>query len=125
LLSIAAMTDAPDAPAELDPQSSVPPYKQIASWLRVRIAAGKYGPRDPLPSRQELRETFGVANATAGAAIRQLVSEGLVVSRQGSAVFVRPVVADNLDREREIRAIRALIAEALTRLDTVTGGGSR
>ena len=74
---------------ELDPDDSRAPYLQVAGLLRAAILTGRYAPGDRLPSGPELATQLGVARMTVQQAIRLLRSEGLVVSRQGSGVFVR------------------------------------
>lgn len=74
---------------ELDPDDPRPPYQQVANTLRAAILTKKFEPGDKLPSGPELSEQFGVARMTIQQAIRLLRDEGLVVSRQGSGVFVR------------------------------------
>ncbi|OZM72661.1 GntR family transcriptional regulator [Amycolatopsis antarctica] len=74
---------------ELDPDDPRPPYQQVANALRAAILTKKFLPGDKLPSGPELSDRFGVARMTVQQAIRLLRDEGLVVSRQGSGVYVR------------------------------------
>jgi DNA-binding transcriptional regulator YhcF (GntR family) len=80
----------------LDPDDPRPPYQQVANALRAAILTRKLAPGEKLPSGNELAQRYGVARMTVQQAIRLLRDEGLVVSRQGSGVFVR---------ERTARAI--------------------
>src|SRR3954451_2023272 len=73
----------------LDPDDPRAPYVQVASALRAAILTKKLQPGDKLPSGNQLAERYGVARMTVQTAIRVLREEGLVVSRQGSGVFVR------------------------------------
>jgi len=73
----------------LDPNDPRPPYVQVASVLRAAILTRKYTPGQQLPSGPELAATYGVARATVQSALRILREEGLIVSRQGSGVYVR------------------------------------
>ncbi|RBM19400.1 GntR family transcriptional regulator [Prauserella sp. PE36] len=73
----------------LDPDDPRPPYQQVANALRAAILTRKLGPGDKLPSGPQLADRYGVARMTVQQAIRLLRDEGLVVSRQGSGVFVR------------------------------------
>jgi DNA-binding transcriptional regulator YhcF (GntR family) len=75
--------------AALDPDDPRPPYVQVASALRAAILTKKLQPGEKLPSGSQLAERYGVARMTVQTAIRELRAEGLVVSRQGSGVFVR------------------------------------
>jgi DNA-binding transcriptional regulator YhcF (GntR family) len=80
----------------LDPDDPRPPYQQVANALRAAILTRKLAPGEKLPSGAELAQRYGVARMTVQQAIRVLRDQGLVVSRQGSGVFVR---------ERTARAI--------------------
>jgi len=57
--------------------SDVPPFRQVADVLRMRIESGDLGPRRRLPSIAELVEEHGVARSTAARAQQVLVDEGL------------------------------------------------
>lgn len=73
----------------LDPDDPRPPYVQVANALRAAILTKKFVSGDRLPSRNELAKIYGVAPMTVQNALRELRDEGLIVSRQGSGVFVR------------------------------------
>lgn len=74
---------------ELDPDDARASYVQVASVLRAAILTGRYAAGDKLPSGPELAAQFRVARMTIQQAVRLLRSEGLIISRQGSGVFVR------------------------------------
>lgn len=74
---------------ELDPNDPRPPYQQVANALRAAILTRTITPGEKLPSGADLAKRYGVARMTVQQAIRILRDEGLVVSRQGSGVFVR------------------------------------
>jgi DNA-binding transcriptional regulator YhcF (GntR family) len=61
----------------------------VASALRAAILTRVFHPGDKLPSRAELAKKYSVAPMTVQNALRELRDEGLIVSRQGSGVFVR------------------------------------
>ena len=73
----------------LDPDDPRPPYQQVANALRAAILTRKLAPGEKLPSGNELASRYGVARMTVQQAIRLLRDEGLIVSRQGSGVYVR------------------------------------
>ena len=73
----------------LDPDDPRPPYVQIANALRAAILTRSLAPGEQLPSGSELARRYGVARQTVQQAFRVLRDEGLIVSRQGSGVFVR------------------------------------
>jgi len=63
-------------------------YLQIAQKLLHDIETKKLLPLEKLPSEYELTQLFDVSRVTVRQAIRVLVDQGLVVSRQGKGVFV-------------------------------------
>lgn len=73
----------------LDTDDPRPPYQQVASALRAAIKTRKFQPGEKLPSHSELSDHYKVARMTVQQALRVLRDEGLIVSRQGSGVFVR------------------------------------
>ena len=74
---------------DLDPDDPRPPYQQVANALRAAILTRTFQPGEKLPSGPELAKRYGVARMTIQQSIRLLRDEGLIVSRQGSGVFVR------------------------------------
>jgi DNA-binding transcriptional regulator YhcF (GntR family) len=96
----------------LDPNDSRPPYVQVANAVRASILTKQYEPGDQLPSGSQLAETYGVARMTVQQALRLLRQEGLIVSRQGSGVFVR----ERMGRPVELRPVieSAFAAEGVT-----------
>jgi DNA-binding transcriptional regulator YhcF (GntR family) len=73
----------------LDPDDPRPPYRQVANHLRASILTGEFKPGDQLPTGGQLSEMYGVARMTVQKAIQILRKEDLIVSRQGSGVFVK------------------------------------
>jgi len=66
----------------------VPPYQQIADWLRQQIIAGELRPGQVIPSEKDLVDLFGVARTTARRTVALLREEGLVrtVPQRGTYV---------------------------------------
>ena len=73
----------------LDPDDPRPPYIQVANVLRAAILTRKLEPGERLPTQADLAERYGVARMTIQQSLRVLREEKLIVSRQGSGVFVR------------------------------------
>lgn len=71
---------------ELDPDSSVSRYRQIADQLAAAILDQRPGVR--LPSETEIVAHLKVSRATATQALRDLEQRGLVTRRQGRGTFV-------------------------------------
>jgi GntR family transcriptional regulator len=74
----------------IDRQWDEPVYAQVAGILREQIAAGKIEPRRPIPSIRTICETYGIARATAGKAIRVLADEQLIRRVPGKGWYVIP-----------------------------------
>jgi DNA-binding transcriptional regulator YhcF (GntR family) len=74
---------------DLDPDDPRTPSQQIANVLRAAIKTGRLKPGARLPSQPELAKRYGVARETVKSALRTLTVERLIVSRQGSGVYVR------------------------------------
>lgn len=99
----------------VDPRSPTPLYAQIASRLRIAVAAGELGPGDALPSVRRLATQLRVNPATVVQAYRDLESEGFVEMRQGAGTFVRELPPARRSSERVRQAtvlVRQLIANA-------------
>jgi GntR family transcriptional repressor for pyruvate dehydrogenase complex len=64
--------------------------EEVASALARELASGPLGPGDRLPTEQMLVARFGVSRAVVREAISRLKSDGLVVSRRGSGLYVAP-----------------------------------
>lgn len=60
----------------------------MAAQIREAIGAGRLKPGERLPTEQQLIVSFGVSRTVVREAIAALRADGLVVSRQGSGVFV-------------------------------------
>ncbi|SDT28709.1 GntR family transcriptional regulator [Microlunatus soli] len=74
---------------DLDPDSDRTTSQQIANAVRAAILLGVFAADEKLPSQHELAARYGVARETVKAALRILHGDKLIVSRQGSGVFVR------------------------------------
>jgi GntR family transcriptional regulator, transcriptional repressor for pyruvate dehydrogenase complex len=66
----------------------VPAYKVVSEELERLIVSGRLKPGDPLPTEQELSDSFGVNRSTVREAIRQIEQEGMLERREGRRLFV-------------------------------------
>lgn len=81
--------------------SGQPAYKRVADELRGEIASGIWPAGSKLPSIAQLELRFGVSEQPVRAALRLLLSEGLVEGRAGSGTYVRdPGALMRLTRSR-------------------------
>jgi DNA-binding transcriptional regulator YhcF (GntR family) len=73
----------------LDPDDSAGAAQQIGRQLRAAILTHRLAPGEKLPSQPDLARHYGVARETVKRALDSLRADRLIVSRQGSGVFVR------------------------------------
>ena len=73
---------------EIDKDSPVPPYRQVAAFLRAQIERGELPPGRRLPSIAALVQTYGIARTTAAKALRVLVDEGVAEVSPGMGTYV-------------------------------------
>ncbi len=66
-----------------------PMYLQIAEDVRRSVARGEYRPGQVLPPERVLMEKFSVSRVTVRRALKELVDESLLESRQGSGYTVQ------------------------------------
>ena len=100
---------------QIDPRSPVPLYAQIASRLRLAIAAGEIATGVSLPSVRQLAARLRVNPATVMQAYRDLEAEGFVEMRQGAGTYVRDIEAQRRAGERADQAValvRRMVADA-------------
>jgi len=67
---------------------SKPRYQQLKDLIIGRISRGELGPRDRVPSENELVEAMNVSRMTANRALRELTDEGYVERIAGRGTFV-------------------------------------
>src|SRR6201996_3805234 len=68
-----------------------PPYLQIVRQIAEQIRSGELAPGEPIPSTRQIRDTYGVAMATAGRVRQKLSTDGLIVTEPGKpATAPRP-----------------------------------
>lgn len=63
---------------------------RLAAVLQARIESGEWPPGHRLPTEQQCIEQFGVSRTVVREAVSRLKSMGLLLSRQGSGMFVAP-----------------------------------
>jgi GntR family transcriptional regulator, transcriptional repressor for pyruvate dehydrogenase complex len=86
--------------------TQAPLPEEVASALARDLAAGPLRPGDRLPTEQMLVARFRVSRAVVREAISRLKSDGLVVSRRGSGLYVAPPA-----RSRSFRLDAAALAD--------------
>ncbi|MEO8552348.1 MAG: PLP-dependent aminotransferase family protein, partial [Kofleriaceae bacterium] len=72
----------------LDPALDAPLFLQLANAIAGDIHAGRLRPGDALPGTRVLAQQLGVHRNTALAGYRELLAQGLVLTRSGGGTFV-------------------------------------
>jgi len=72
----------------ISPRDGVPIYLQIVKQVKYLVASGLLAPGDQLPTVRRLASDLLVNPNTVARAYRRLESEGVLVTRRGSGVFV-------------------------------------
>ena len=96
-------------------RDGVPIYVQLINQIKYLVASGKLTAGEQLPPVRKLAEQLLVNPNTVARAYRELETEGLVTSRQGSGVFVSEGVSPLARREQNRilqERIDVLLAEA-------------
>ena len=92
---------------QIDTQSGVPYYRQVIEQVKFAIARRQLAPGDQLPTVRQLAVDLSVNPNTVVRAYRQLETEQILRTQQGSGTFVsskRPPV-DQLERRRMLDQI--------------------
>jgi DNA-binding GntR family transcriptional regulator len=74
---------------EVDKQSYIPAYVQLAQIIRRGISGGAHPPGSRLPAESALAKRYGVSAMTARQGVSLMVKEGLVRRVQGSGTYVQ------------------------------------
>ncbi len=72
----------------IDKNDPTPLYYQIAQDMRAKIASGRWGPEDKLPSENQLTAQYGVSRIAVRQALAELEKDGLIVKRRGKGSFL-------------------------------------
>ncbi|MGD2110533.1 MAG: GntR family transcriptional regulator [Phycisphaerae bacterium] len=72
----------------IDPNSSVPIFEQIASYVRRSVAAGVYKSGEMIPSLRAMALDLTVNPNTVQRAYEELEREGLIEARRGRGMYV-------------------------------------
>lgn len=76
--------------SELDRDSEVPLYFQLAAALKVKLEVGNWEAGTRFASEREIEEEFKVSRAVIRPALDLLVGDGAIVRIKGSGAFVAP-----------------------------------
>lgn len=77
--------------AILKENTGIPLYVQVVAELRAKISDGDYLPGAKIPPEFQLCEEFGVSRITIRRAVKTLVDERLLYTKQGKGTYVHAV----------------------------------
>jgi GntR family transcriptional regulator len=96
-----------------------PIYQQLADLLAARLLDGEPAEGDPMPSVRALAGQYLLNPLTVNRALQALGDEGLVETRRGLGMYVRPGARERLraaERERFLEHEWPRLRERLKRL---------
>jgi GntR family transcriptional regulator / MocR family aminotransferase len=93
-----------DFTINLDPQATLPLYRQLYEELRSRILSGKLTPGQKLPSTRSLSKSLSISRATVTQTYEQLLSEGYLQTTLGSGTFVCQQLPDDFNNAIPIQS---------------------
>jgi len=82
-----------DVAFQPDRSAAEPIYRQLGSYLRALVAAGRLVPGEKLPASRELALSLGLSRNTVNQAYQSLIDANVVVSHVGQGTFVASRVA--------------------------------
>ncbi len=98
----------------INPSLGKPIYLQIIDQIRHAMGSGYLNPGDKLPSVRDMATELTVSPNTVVRAYRELESEGLIATRQGSGTFIARKMQSHTP-EHQYRILKPLIGQLVTR----------
>lgn len=77
----------------IQPQSSVPIYRQIGDQIRRLVAGGQLAPGTVLPSVRDVAATYAINPMTVSKAYSQLEAEGVLQRQRGKGMAIAALAA--------------------------------
>ncbi|MEW6108732.1 MAG: GntR family transcriptional regulator [Nitrospirota bacterium] len=71
-------------------------YVQLYCILRELIESGEWPAGTMIPSEKELRQAYGISNATVKTALSHLSNQGFLVRKQGKGTFVNDRIKEGM-----------------------------
>jgi GntR family transcriptional regulator len=101
----------------VEPQSSVPIYRQIVEQVRMAVAGGRLRVDERLPGVRELADELSINLQTVQKAYAELVRDGTLEQRRGTGTFVAPHTAkakSSIGKNALEERVRQLVRDART-----------
>lgn len=101
----------------ISPKDGVPIYRQIIQQVKYLVASGRLSPGEEIPPIRTLAKQLIINPNTVARAYRDLESEGIVESKQGSGTSISENGLSPLARKEKISILTdrcdALVSEAM------------
>jgi GntR family transcriptional regulator len=97
----------------LNPDSSIPIYKQIAQWIESEILNGHLEEDQKVFSQYQLADMFTINPATAAKGINLLVDEQILYKKRGLGMFVTSGAKKAIQYKRKNETLMSLITELI------------
>lgn len=94
----------------------LPIYQQLADQLAARLLDGELTEGEPMPSVRTLASTYLLNPLTVSRALQALGDEGLVETRRGLGIYVRPGARQKLKSVARERFLKDEWPQLRTRL---------
>ncbi|MFD1203762.1 MULTISPECIES: GntR family transcriptional regulator [Sporosarcina] len=101
---------------QIEPDSDIPIYTQLAQQLIELIAKGRLKPQDTLPSVRSLAADLGVNMHTVNKAYHELEKKKIIdiIPKSGAVIKVQPDKGTNTESINQLALLlKPLIAEAI------------
>jgi DNA-binding GntR family transcriptional regulator len=72
----------------IEKSSPEPLYIQVQNWIKEKIASGEWKAKEKLPSESDLASALKISRGTVKQAIKQLITEGILIQIHGKGTFV-------------------------------------
>ncbi|WP_208976267.1 GntR family transcriptional regulator [Polycladidibacter stylochi] len=93
-------------------QHKGPLYRQLQQVIIEGIESGRLSPASALPTERELAELTNVSRVTVRRAIGELVTQGILIQRQGSGTYIAPKIER---MEQTLRTLTSFTQEMSSR----------
>jgi GntR family transcriptional regulator len=102
---------------QIDFQSGIPLYQQIAQEVRELISAGKLAPGTQLPTVRQLAVQLGINFNTVARAYRSLDQEGMISTQHGRGTFIlNPDKGEQRTAQKKVEELTRFYIQKATRL---------
>lgn len=96
---------------QLNYDSSIPIYVQIAEWIETEILQGELKEHDKVYSQYQLAEMFNINPATAAKGLNVLADENILYKKRGLGMFVSTGAEEIIREKRKNVTLKKLVKD--------------